>query len=141
MGTKESEVRAFEGSCQTRTIWSKQNSASSDGMSRGAKLPASPVSPPHCCRPTLLSSFFRKLRGREDPRCPNCCPSLAKRPKMSVPELPPVEAPEEEVEEEVKITAEEMANMAVSNRPHTPSSARPLPNNGLLFLLGQDGQI
>ena len=38
---------------------------------------------------------------------------------MSVPELPPVEAPEEEVEEEVKITAEEMANMAVSNRPHT----------------------
>ena len=61
----------------------------------------------------------RKLRGREDPRCPNCCPSLAKRPKMSVPELPPVEAPEEEVEEEVKITAEEMANMAVSNRPHT----------------------
>ena len=38
---------------------------------------------------------------------------------MSVPELPFVEAPEEEVEEEVKITAEEMANMAVSNRPHT----------------------
>ena len=38
---------------------------------------------------------------------------------MSVPELPPVEAPEEEVEEEVKITAEEMANMTVSNRPHT----------------------
>ena len=38
---------------------------------------------------------------------------------MSVPELPPVEAPEEEVEEEVKITVEEMANMAVSNRPHT----------------------
>ena len=29
------------------------------GMSRGAKLPASPVSPPHCCRPTLLSSIFR----------------------------------------------------------------------------------
>ena len=29
--TKESEVRAFEGSCQTRTIWSKQNTASSDG--------------------------------------------------------------------------------------------------------------
>ena len=66
----------------------------------------------------------RKLRGKEEVPCPNCCPSLAKRPKMgppemSVPELPPVEAPEEEVEEEVKITAEEMANMAVSNRPHT----------------------
>ena len=109
-------------------------------MSRGAKLPAPPVSPPHCCRPTLLSSIFRwnchivipgqvwrlyhsllprKLRGREETRCPNCSLSLAKRPKMSVPELPPVEAPEEEVEEEVKITAEEMANMAVSNRPHT----------------------
>jgi len=116
-------VRAFEGSCQT-TIRSKQTTASSDGMSRGSKLPASPVSPPHCCRPTLLSSIFRKLRGREEVRCPNCCPSLSKRPKMgppkmSVPELPPVEAPEEEVEEEVKITAEEMANMAVSNRPHT----------------------
>merc|ERR1712130_303918 len=117
--TKESEVRAFEGSCQTRTTRSTQTTSSSDGMSRGTKLPAPPVSPPHCCRPTLLSSIFRKLRGREETRCPNCSLSLAKRPKMSVPELPPVEAPEEEVEEEVKITAEEMANMAVSNRPHT----------------------
>merc|ERR1711971_491937 len=119
MGTKESEVRALKGSCQNSTIRSKQNTTSSDGMSGGAELPASPVSPPPCCRPTLLSSLFRKLRGRDDPRCPNCCPSLAKRPKMSVPDLPFVEAPEEELEEEVKITAEEMANMAVSNRPHT----------------------
>ena len=66
-----------------------------------------------------LLKLHRKLRGKEEIRCANCCFSPAKRPKMSVPELPPVEAPEEEVEEEVKVTAEEMANMAVSNRPHT----------------------
>ena len=38
---------------------------------------------------------------------------------MSVPDLPSVEAPEEDDEEDVKVTAEEMASMTVSSRPHT----------------------
>ena len=88
----------------------------------------------------------RKLRGREEVRCSNCCPSLAKRPKivppkMSVPELPPVEAPEEEVEEEVKITAEEMANMAVSNRPHTQVMKKKLFLTYFTFIESHPNQV
>ena len=62
-------------------------------------------------------------------------------PKMPVPELPPVEAPEEDVEEEVKITAEEMANMAVSNRPHTQVMKKKLFLTYFTFIESHPNQV
>ena len=76
--------------------------------------------------------FCRKLRGRKEVPCLDCSGRLTSRPRMSDPELPNFEAPEEEEEEEeVKITAEEMANMAVSSRPHTQVKKHLLPTSFL----------